>query len=67
MDDLKLIIKSEQQLQKHLQTAKTFSDDTHMEFGLEKYTTIAFKIGKLVHSQNSVIYINREELEQGKT
>ena len=39
-----------------------------MEFGLEKYAKIAFKRGKLVHSQNLVIDIKREiqELEQGK-
>jgi hypothetical protein len=40
-----------------------------MEFGLEKCAKIAFERGKLVHSQNLVIDINREtqELEQGKT
>jgi len=39
-----------------------------MEFGLEKCAKIAFKRGKLVHSQNLVIDINRAiyELEQGK-
>jgi hypothetical protein len=36
MDDLKPIGKSEQGLQKQIQTVKTFSDDIHMEFGLEK-------------------------------
>jgi len=48
---------------------KTFSDDIHMEFGLEKYAKIPFKRGRLVHSQNLVIDIHREiqELEQGKT
>jgi len=69
MDDLKLIAKSEEELQKQIQTVKTFSDNIHMEFGLEKYAKIAFKRGRLVHSQNLVININREiqELEQGKT
>jgi len=40
-----------------------------MEFGLEKCAKIAFKRGKLVHSQNLVIDINREiqKLEQGET
>ena len=39
-----------------------------MEFGPEKCAKIAFKRGKLVHSQNLVIDINKEiqELEQGK-
>jgi hypothetical protein len=67
-DDLKLIGISEEELQKQIQTVKTFSDDIHMEFGLEKYAKIAFKRGKLAHLQNFVIDINREiqELEQGK-
>jgi hypothetical protein len=40
-----------------------------MEFGLEKYAKITFKKGKLIHSQNLGIDINRviQELEQGKT
>ena len=69
MDDLKLIAKTEEELQKQIQTVKTFSDDIHMEFGPEKCAKIAFKRGKLVHSQNLVIDINREiqQLEQGKT
>jgi hypothetical protein len=69
MDDLKLLGKSEEELQKQIQTVATFSDDIHMEFGLEKCPKIAFKKGKLVHSQNLVMDINREiqELEQGKT
>jgi hypothetical protein len=39
-----------------------------MDFGLEKCAKITFKKGKLIHSQNLVIDINREiqELEQGK-
>jgi len=69
MGDLKLIAKSEEEFKKETQTVKTFSDDIHMEFRLEKCAKIAFKRGKLYHSQNLVIDINREiqELEQGKT
>jgi len=69
MDGLKLIAKSEEELQKQTPTVKTFIDDIHTEFGLGKCAKIAFKRGKLVHSQNSVIDINREiqEPEQGKT
>ena len=69
MDDLKLIAKSDEELQKQIQTVKTFSDDIHMDFGLEKCANITFKKGKLIHLQNLVIDINREiqELEQGKT
>ena len=36
MDDLKLIAKSEKELQKQTQTVENFSDDINMEFGLEK-------------------------------
>jgi hypothetical protein len=47
MDDLKLIAKSEEELQKQLQMVKNFSNDIHMEFGLNKCAKIAFKTGKL--------------------
>jgi len=60
MDNLKLIAKSEEELQKQVQTVKTFSDDFHMELGLEKRAMIAFKRGKLVHSQNLVINIKEK-------
>jgi len=59
-DDLKLIANSEEELQKQIRTVKTFSDDIHMEFGLEKCAKIAFKRGKPVYWQNLVIDINRE-------
>jgi hypothetical protein len=36
MDDLKLTVKSEEELQKQIQTVKTFSDNIHMDFGLDK-------------------------------
>jgi len=51
MDDLKLIAKSEEELQKQIQTVKTFSDDINMEFGLGKCAKITFKRGKLIHLQ----------------
>jgi hypothetical protein len=69
MDDLKLIAKLEEELQRQIQTVKTFNDDMHMEFGLEKCVKITLKRGKLISSQSLVIDNNREiqELEQGKT
>jgi hypothetical protein len=48
MDDLKLIAKSEKELQRQIQTVKTFSDDVHMEFGFEKCVKITLKGGKLI-------------------
>ena len=69
MDDLKLIAKSEEEIRKQIQTVKTFNDDIYTDFGLEKCAKITFKKGKLIHSQNLVIDINREiqELKQGKS
>ena len=69
MDDLKLIAKSEEELQKQIQTVKTFSDDVHMAFGIEKYAKVTVKRGKLIQAQNLMIDAAREiqELEQGKT
>jgi hypothetical protein len=67
MDDLKLLGKSEEELKKQIQMVTTFSDGIHMEFGLDKCAKIVVKKGKLVHSQNLVVDMNREvqELEQG--
>jgi hypothetical protein len=69
MDDLKLIAKSEEELQKQIQTVNNFSDDIYKEFGLDKCAKFTFKRDKVTHSQNLVIDINTEiqELEQGKT
>jgi hypothetical protein len=36
MDDLKLIGKTEEELQKQMQVVKTFSDNIHMGFGVDK-------------------------------
>ena len=69
MDDLKLIGKTEEEIQKQMQVVRTFSVDIHMEFGLDKFAKIVLKTEKLVHSQNLLLDFNREiqDLEQGKT
>jgi hypothetical protein len=36
MDDLKLIAKSEEELQNQIHKVKTFSDNIHTHFGLDK-------------------------------
>ena len=41
--DLKLIAKSEEELQTQKETVKNFSDDIHMEIVLDKLAKIAFK------------------------
>ena len=40
MDDLKLIAKSEEELQKQIQTVKIFSDYINMEFGLKNVSRL---------------------------
>jgi len=48
MDDLKLTAKSEEEIQKQIQTVKNFND-IHTEFGLDICAKITFKRGKLTH------------------
>jgi len=60
MADLKLIVKREEELQKEMQVVRTFSDDIHMEFGMDKCAKIVLKRGKLVQSQNLILDFNRE-------
>lgn len=69
MDNLKLVVKQEEELQKRVKTAKIFSDDSHMEFRLDTCTEIVLKKWKLVHLQHFIRDISREiqDLEQGKT
>jgi len=51
MDDLKLFNRDETKLEQKM-NVKTFSDDTQMEFGLDKCATAVFKHCKLTKSQN---------------
>jgi len=69
MNDLKLIGKTEEELQKQMQVIRTFSDDIYIEFGHDKHEKIVLKRGKLVQSQNLILDFNREiqQLKQGKT
>jgi hypothetical protein len=60
MAALKMIGKTEEELQKQVQVVRTFSNDIHMEFGLDNCAKIVLKRGKLVHSQNLILDFNRE-------
>jgi hypothetical protein len=60
MDDFKLISKTEEQLQKQMQTYKRCGDNIHMEFGVDNFAKIVLKIGKLFDLQNLILDINRE-------
>ena len=68
VDDLQVICKTEEELQKQMQAVRTFNDDIHMEFGLDKCTEIVLSRGKWVHSQNLIFDFTRDiqDLEQGK-
>jgi hypothetical protein len=46
MDNLKLLGKSEEELQKQIKTVTNFSDDIRMEFGLDKCADIVFNLLK---------------------
>jgi len=43
-----------------MQRARTFSDDIHMEFRLDKCAKTVLKNGKSVHSKNLMIDISRD-------
>ena len=49
MDDLKLFGKSEDQIEKQVQTVLSFNEDIGMEFGLKKYEVVILKKRELVH------------------
>jgi len=48
VDDLKLMGKTEEEIQKEMQVIRNFSNDIHMDFGLDKCAEIVLKRGKLV-------------------
>jgi hypothetical protein len=60
MEDLKLIRKTEEEVQKQLQAVRKINDDVHTEFGLEKCAKFVLRKRKLVHSQNLFLQFNRE-------
>ena len=64
MDYLKLIGKTEEELQERLQGVKTCSYIIHMEFWFHKCAKIVLKKGKLVYSRNLIIYVIIREIQQ---
>jgi hypothetical protein len=45
IDHLQLIDETEEELQKEMQVVRTFNDDIHTEFGLDKCVKIVLKRG----------------------
>ena len=59
-DDLKLMGKTEEELQKQMQVVRNYSDDIDTEFGLDKCAKTVLKRGKLIHSQNLILGFNTD-------
>ena len=59
MEDLKLIGKTEEEVQKQMQAVRKISDGVRMEFGLEKCAKFLLRKRKLVHSHNLILQFNR--------
>ena len=60
MDDLKLYSKTEKTLDSLIQTARIFSNDIKMEFGIETCAILVLKRGKAVKSAGITLPDNRE-------
>jgi len=69
MDDLKLFARNDNELEGLLATAKEFSDDIGMTFGLEKCAKISFRRGSIQKTTDIEIDINTtiREQEPGET
>jgi len=52
---LKLIDKTEEELQTQMQAVRTISDGVRKEFGLDKRKKVVLQAGKLIHSQNLIL------------
>ena len=63
MDDLKLFAKNDHELEGLLQTAKKFSDDICMKFGLEKCAKATFLKGRLEKS-TSIELVNSTKIKE---
>ena len=49
MDDLKLYSKSERALDSLIQTARIFSENIGMQFGMDKWVMLTMKTGKIMN------------------
>jgi hypothetical protein len=59
LDDLKLVHNAEKDLQKQMQVVRTFSDNIHMEFGLQKRAKSVLKKVKLIYSKFNTLLQQR--------
>ena len=55
MDDLKLFVKNEDQIDSLVNTVKIFSEDIKMEFGLPKCGVLIMKRGRVVKNEGCLM------------
>ena len=69
MDDLKLYSRSEKGLDSLVQTVPVFSEDTGMEFGIEKHGKLVMGKGKIVKSVGIELPIGKviKSLQEGES
>jgi len=58
--------KTEEEIQIEMQVVRNFSNDVHMDFGLDKCAEIVVKRGKLVYSQNLILQQRNTRAQTGK-
>ena len=64
MDDLKLFVNDDNDLEGLLETTKKFSDDNGMSFGLDKSAEATFKRGKLAGTTS--VELDRSTVIKGR-
>ena len=65
MDDIKLFAKNERELETLIQTARIYSQDIGMEYGIEKCAMSVMKNGKR-HMADGIELPNQEKSEQSE-
>ena len=63
MDDLKLYPRSNKEIQSIVNTVRIFSDDIHIQFGLDKCAKVTINRGKLATTEN-IRLPSREEIRE---
>ena len=63
MDDLKLQARSNKEIESLVKTVRIFSDDVHMQFGLDKCAKVKINRGKLASMEN-IRLPSREEIRE---
>ena len=65
MDDIKLFVKKEEEMETLIKAVRIYSQDIGIEFGIEKCTVLIMKNGKR-HMTDGMELPNQEKLERSK-